>query len=122
MLDALASLSQAQHASGFLHLLTQIASERCRAHGAQARLGEALGVLCAHGRGLGLSDGSLARQALTTGQPQRSGMICALPLLNGSLTGVTRRALHWRAVPARCWKSSAARKRPLPRSSWPCRC
>ncbi|WP_161882572.1 GAF domain-containing sensor histidine kinase [Deinococcus alpinitundrae] len=87
MLDALASLSQAQHASGFLQLLTQIASERCRAHGAQARLGEALGVLCAHGRGLGLSDGSLARQALTTGQPQRSGMICALPLLNGSLTG-----------------------------------
>ncbi|GAA4005680.1 GAF domain-containing protein [Deinococcus rubellus] len=92
MLAALASLSQAQHASEFLHRLTLIASERCRAHGAQARLGEALSVLCAHGRGLGLSDGSLARQALTTGQPQRSGMICALPLrcgspADGSLTG-----------------------------------
>ena len=87
MLAELASLSQAQHASGFLQRLTLIAATTCRAHGAQARLGEALSVVYAHGRGLGLSDGALARQALTTGQPQRGGMICALPLLSASLSG-----------------------------------
>ncbi|TSA84539.1 GAF domain-containing protein [Deinococcus detaillensis] len=84
MLAALAQLSQAQHASGFLRALTAIAAEQTKAHGAQARLGDSLSVICAEGRGLGLSDGSLARLALTTGAPQRSAMICALPLPCGS--------------------------------------
>lgn len=80
MLAALAHLSQAQHASGFLRALTAIAAEQTKAHGAQARLGDSLSVICAEGRGLGLSDGELARSALVTGATQRSAMICALPL------------------------------------------
>ena len=83
MLAAFAPLSQAQHASEFLALLTGQVTEWCRAHGAQARLGEALGVVSCSGRGLGLSDGDLARLALVTGITQRSGMLCALPLLGG---------------------------------------
>ncbi len=83
MLAALAQLSQAQHASGFLRALTSIAAEQTRAHGAQARLGEALAVVSCQGRGLGLSDGTLARLSLVTGEVQRSGMICALPLSGG---------------------------------------
>ncbi|WP_420595718.1 GAF domain-containing protein [Deinococcus sp.] len=80
MLSHLAQLSRAQHASEFLHSLTMLAAELCRAHGAQARAGEALGVVCCQWRGLGLSDGALAREALASGEVQRGGMICALPL------------------------------------------
>ena len=84
MLPSLAQLSRAQHASEFLHSLTVLAAELCRAHGAQARAGEALGVVCCQGRGLGLSDGALAREALESGEVRRGGMLCALPLTAGA--------------------------------------
>ena len=83
MFAALTPLSQTQHAAAFLHLLTQMLAEHCRAHGVQARLGEHLGVVSECGRGLGLSDGSLARLSLVTGEIQRSAMLCALPLPAG---------------------------------------
>ncbi|AWN23060.1 histidine kinase [Deinococcus irradiatisoli] len=83
MIHRLAQLSLAQHAGEFLNVLTNLAADECQAHGAQARLGETLAVVSCCGRGLGLSDGALARLALTTGEVQRSGMICALPLTGG---------------------------------------
>ena len=83
MLAALAQLSQTQHAAAFLHLLAQQVAESCRAHGAQARLGEHLTLVGTCGRGLGLSDGSLARLSLVTNEIQRSTMLCALPLIAG---------------------------------------
>ncbi|WP_293912021.1 GAF domain-containing protein [Deinococcus sp.] len=83
MLSALSKLSEAQHAGEFLTMLATLAAELCRAHGAQARLGEALSVVCCAGRGLGLSDPALARLALDSGKVQHAGMLCALPLRAG---------------------------------------
>ena len=81
------ALAQASTVPAFGTLLAAYACEQTGAHGARvwaAAAGELHEVAC-EGRGLTLSDGSLARQALAGGSVQTAGMLSALPFGCGVL-------------------------------------
>lgn len=81
------ALAQASTVPAFGTLLAAYACEQTGAHGARvwaASAGELHEVAC-EGRGLALSDGSLARRALDGGSVQAAGMLSALPFGCGVL-------------------------------------
>lgn len=87
MLNFPASLTGATTAAQFGSALAKLACERTDAHGVQVWLAAhgSLDVIATEGRGLGLSDGVLAAEALGAGSLLCAGMLCALPFGCGVL-------------------------------------
>ncbi|MCP2013791.1 signal transduction histidine kinase/putative methionine-R-sulfoxide reductase with GAF domain [Deinococcus sp. HSC-46F16] len=80
-------LAAAPTVGAFGAALARFACQTVRAHGVQvwAVTGGALVVVGEEGRGLGLSDGTLAARALASGERQEQGMLVALPFGSGVL-------------------------------------
>jgi two-component system sensor histidine kinase UhpB len=80
-------LSAAPTVRAFGVALAAFACQAVRAHGVQvwAVTGGSLGVVGEEGRGLGLSDGTLAARALAEGQPVAEGTLACLPFGGGVL-------------------------------------
>ncbi|EYB68679.1 multi-sensor signal transduction histidine kinase [Deinococcus phoenicis] len=80
-------LSAAPTVRAFGLALAGFACQTVRAHGVQvwAVVGGSLVVVGEEGRGLGLSDGTLAARALAQGQPLGEGMLACLPFGGGVL-------------------------------------
>ena len=80
-------LSAAPTVRDFGSALASFACHNVRAHGVQvwAVTGGSLAVVGEEGRGLGLSDGTLAARALAEGQPMEEGMLACLPFGAGVL-------------------------------------
>ncbi|SMB91090.1 GAF domain-containing protein [Deinococcus hopiensis] len=80
-------LSAAPTVRAFGTALASFACHNVRAHGVQvwAVTGGSLTVVGEEGRGLGLSDGTLAARALAGGQPVEEGMLACLPFGTGVL-------------------------------------
>lgn len=80
-------LSAAPTVRTFGRALAEFACKTVRAHGVQvwAVMGGSLVVVGEEGRGLGLSDGTLAARALAEGQPLAEGMLFCVPFGGGVL-------------------------------------
>ncbi|MBB6017252.1 GAF domain-containing protein [Deinococcus radiopugnans] len=83
------TLAAAQTARAFAAALAEYACQVTAAHGVQVWVAEGAGgrleTLAQEGRGLGLSDGTLARRALDGGQLLEEGMLACLPFGCGVL-------------------------------------
>ncbi|MBB5295863.1 GAF domain-containing protein [Deinococcus metallilatus] len=80
-------LSAALTVRAFGRALAEFACKTVRAHGVQvwAVVGGSLVAVGEEGRGLGLSDGTVAARALAQGQPVAEGMLACLPFGGGVL-------------------------------------
>ncbi|WP_043802128.1 GAF domain-containing protein [Deinococcus gobiensis] len=81
------SLAQASTAPQFGDGVARFACETTRAHGVRVWVvsGGQLGEVACEGRGLGLSDGSLAARALSSGVLEEAGMLSCVPFGCGVL-------------------------------------
>ncbi len=84
------TLSAASTVAAFAAALAEYACEVTSAHGVQVWVGDGVRNVAAAqaGRGLGLSDGTLAARALAEGRPVEEGMLSCLPLGTAGRGGV----------------------------------